>query len=77
MYKGIISIIEAKKMILERLEEKVKKGNLPKVRFKNLYKTHREWSPIFFKAGQSLEEEREDLEFGIKNGYHYIALVEN
>ncbi|MBD3205437.1 hypothetical protein GF319_03710 [Candidatus Bathyarchaeota archaeon] len=72
-----ISIREAKEMILERLDEKVEKGNVPRVRFKNLYKKHKEWSPIFFQAGQTLEEEREDIEFGIRHGYHHVELVEN
>ncbi|MBD3173482.1 hypothetical protein GF326_13560 [Candidatus Bathyarchaeota archaeon] len=70
-----INIETAKEMIIEELDSLEEQDRKPKVKFKDIYQGNKEWSPIFFKAGKELDSMNEDLEMGLKWGYHHMEKV--
>lgn len=70
-----MNIEKAKEMIIEGLDDLEEQDRVLKIKFKDLYQGHKEWSPIFFKAGKELDRMNEDLEMNIKWGFHHIEKI--
>ncbi len=72
-----MDIEKAKEMIIEELDSLEEQDRKPKIKFKDIYQEHKDWSPIFFKAGKELDVLNEDLEMGIQWGYHHMEKIES
>ncbi|MHA2347486.1 MAG: hypothetical protein ACXACP_12265 [Candidatus Hodarchaeales archaeon] len=70
----IIDIETAKEMIMNELNQLQEEKKKPVIKFKDIYKNNKQWSPTFFKAGKELDRMNENIDMSVKSGFHQLEL---
>jgi hypothetical protein len=70
----ILDIETAKEMIMNKLNQLQEEKKKPVIKFKDIYKNNKQWSPTFFKAGKELDRMNENIDMSVKSGFHQLEL---
>jgi hypothetical protein len=70
----ILDIETAKKMIMDELNQLQEEKKKTVIKFKDIYRNNKQWSPIFFKAGKELDRMNENIDMSVKSGFHQLEL---
>jgi hypothetical protein len=71
----LMDIETAKEMIMDELYQLQEDNKKPVVKFKDIYRNNKQWSPIFFKAGKELDNRNDNIDMYAKYGFHQVELT--